>query len=405
MGVCRPKEMRGLKDIKAEVRKSFANPVGCEPLHELASSEDKVVIISDDHSRPTPAYLIIPPLLDELSALGVKNRNITILVAVGVGAHITTEEDLIHKFGPDLLKRVKVVLHEADKYEGLINLGISSRGTEVWVNKLVSEADITIGLGCIKPSFLTGYSGGPKILLPGVTGRKTSVTNHLLYEALGANYVGSTEGNRVCILDGNPVWEDMLEAARMAKLSMVLNVVLNTRKELVRMVAGEVERAQKEAIKTFDAIYKTELSRQVDVAIISGYPSEGILKGALLGAIHAEPVIRAGGTYILVSACYHGVNPGTYKTLSGKIGRQEYIAKVKSGEYPPYFSTNLIMDIMETHDFIVVTNRREKRVTSEMGMTYASSIEEAMRIASRKHEKPDTLIVPSLYCIPSLNRK
>jgi nickel-dependent lactate racemase len=175
----------------------------------------------------------------------------------------------------------------------------------------------------------------------------------------------------------------------------------------VEVVAGDVEKEQEQAIKTYDKIYKREISEQADVAIISGHPMENDLKEALVAAVGAEPVVKEGGTYILVSACFKGINQGVYEVLKRRMKVQDIVKNIKRHTLPitaNYIATSSrVVNLLETKEIIVVTDGLSKKVISQMRMTHANSIREAIRTASTKHKKPDTLIMPSMYCYPTVS--
>ena len=262
-----PRDIPGLDDIRGSIREAFKNPVGMPSLLDRSWAGKRITVISDDQTRPTPAVDIVPALLDQLNELGVRDMAIELVVARGTH-RLPNHVDLEKKLGKEVLDRVNVSVHDADDSSALAHMGKTSRGTPVWVNRLVVEADFVMGLGTVAPHYFAGYSGGPKIILPGVCGRETIIKNHVMTADPRAE-----QGTRM----GNPIWEDMLETARIAGLDAKLDVVLTPQGKVYKVFLGDVKDSQDYAVEAFNLVYGVSIPRKVDVAITSGYPLEADL--------------------------------------------------------------------------------------------------------------------------------
>ena len=216
------------------VRHALANPIGSLPLRELSRGKQKVTIIASDHTRPVPGKLLMPALLQEIRT-GNPEAEITILIATGCHRE-TTHEELVAKFGEDIVAREKIVIHDCDDTANMVLLGTLPSGGECWVNRLACEADLLVSEGFIEPHFFAGYSGSRKAVLPGVAGRSTVLANHC------AEFIAHL-ASRAGSLRENPIHRDMVWAARKAGLAFILNVVLNGEKETIHAVAGDMEAA------------------------------------------------------------------------------------------------------------------------------------------------------------------
>jgi nickel-dependent lactate racemase len=204
-----------------------------EPLSKIVPNLEnkKTVILSEDQTRPTRVGLIALPLINELNRLGIPDEDIQVIIARGTHRH-PTEDEIRDKLGQEVLKRVKVSVHDADDQDSLVLVGTTSRGTPCWANRLVVEAGLKIGIGTCNPHYFAGYGGGPKIILPGISGREAVKKNHVWIRD-----PKSMQGIR----EGNPLWEDMLEAARIVGLDMKIDTVFNSQKEVHNVFAGDVE--------------------------------------------------------------------------------------------------------------------------------------------------------------------
>ena len=185
----------------ALVEQAMANPIGSAPLYELAKGKNKVVIIASDHTRPVPSKVIMPSMLAQIRQ-GNPHADITILIATGCHRG-TTKDELIAKFGEEIVKNEKIYIHDCDETDMLVNIGTLPSGSPCEVNKLAAEADLLVAEGFIEPHFFAGFSGGRKSVLPGVSGRSTVMGNHCS-EFIASPYA------RTGILEGNPIHTDML---------------------------------------------------------------------------------------------------------------------------------------------------------------------------------------------------
>jgi nickel-dependent lactate racemase len=289
--------------VSQEIRRALEEPVSSRPLRELVGAGKRVVIVGDDLTRLTPCDQIIPLLLDELYASGVPDNAITVVIALGTHRPMT-EEEIVVKYGPRVTKRVQVVNHDCLDEQSLVACGITSRGTDIWVNRIVLEADVRIGVGNIVPHYPTGWSGGAKILLPGVAGERTTAQMHFL----GAT--GHRLGEQV-----TPCREEMEDFAAAIGLDFIVNVVLNRHGELVRAVAGHFVAAHREGVEWAKTVYGVRFREQADVTLSSTYPIDFDFWQAKKGLFSATLCTKEGGEIILISPCHEGVSPTHPETV------------------------------------------------------------------------------------------
>ncbi|MGB9960431.1 MAG: nickel-dependent lactate racemase [Candidatus Bathyarchaeales archaeon] len=298
LGSIEPREKPGVPDAKAEIERALKEPVGSKRLGEIVKPENRVAIVVDDATRPAPSHLMVPPLLDELNSAGVKDENVTVIF--GCGTHkAVSNEDAIRLLGENILQRVKVVSHNC-RAPDLAYIGTTSKyGTKVYLNKVFAEADVKILTGDVGFHYYAGYGGGRKSVLPGVAGEETIKANHAMLLHPNA---------KTGVLDGNPVHEDMMEAAKMAKVDFILNVVTNSKGEIVKAFAGSLEQAFYEGVKVADEMYRASVDRRADIVAVSpgGHPADVNLFQAYKGVDSALEVVKRGGVIILVAECPEG---------------------------------------------------------------------------------------------------
>jgi nickel-dependent lactate racemase len=298
LGSIEPREKPGVPDAKAEIEKALKEPVGSKRLIEIVKPESKVAIVVDDATRPAPSHLMVPPLLDELNSAGVEDENVTVIF--GCGTHkAVTHEEAVRLLGENILKRVKIVSHDC-RAPDLVYAGTTSKhGTKVYLNRVFAEADVKILTGDVGFHYYAGYGGGRKSVLPAISGEETIKTNHAMLLHPNA---------KTGVLDGNPVHEDMMEAAKMAKVDFILNVVTNSKGEVVRAFAGDLEQAFYEGVKVADEMYRIPVDRRADIVVVSpgGYPADVNLFQAYKGVDGALEVVKRGGVIILAAECPEG---------------------------------------------------------------------------------------------------
>jgi len=230
-------DMHHFKPEKSQVelvREALENPIGTPRLRDIAKGKNKVCIIASDHTRPVPSKVIMPLMLEEIRTAN-KDAEITILISTGCHRG-TTVEELVSKFGQEIVDNENIYIHDCDDESMLVDVGTLPSGGRMILNKIAVEADLLVSEGFIEPHFFAGYSGGRKSVLPGVASRTTVMYNH------NATFIDSDRA-RTGIIEGNPIHLDMLYAARAARLDFICNVVINSDKEVIYAVAGDCDLA------------------------------------------------------------------------------------------------------------------------------------------------------------------
>jgi nickel-dependent lactate racemase len=374
LGSIDPKEIASVPDGKAEVARALKEPIGSKSLGEIVKPESRVAIVVDDATRPSPSHLIIPPLLDELTTAGAKNENLTIIFGCGTHRAVNREEAVL-LLGEDVLGRVKSVSHDC-KSEDLVHIGTTQKhGTKVLLNRIFAESDVKILTGDVCLHYFAGYGGGRKSVLPAVAGEDTIKHNHAM--ALDANA-------KTGVLDGNPVNEDMIEAAKMARVDFVVNVVTNVRGEIVKAFAGDLEQAFREGVKLVDEMYRVTVDRRADIVVVSsgGDPADVNLYQAYKGVDNALEVVKRGGVIVLVAECPEGhgnqafydwmVKYGDLKTVEREIKKNFVL-----GGHKAYY----LMKVLQNHRIILVSSMPDYYASNIFKLKTARAVNEALNEA------------------------
>ncbi len=353
------------------IRRATSNPIGQSPLDQLVEPGHTVAVLVDDFTRPTPAYKVLPVVLGELVKAGVAEPSIRIVIARGMHRRLS-RADMEQKVGKDVLARYEVKNHENDK--DLVRLGESGKGTPVWINRTVVEADVRVAIGSVCAHPVAGYGGGGKIIVPGVAGKETIHVNHSRCDHPGVA-IGKIEGN--------PVREDMNDIARMAKLDFMVNTILNPHREIIAAVAGDVVEAHEEGIRLYDKTYGAEVRELADLVVVGASPRDATFGHAAL-ALHAGAAMaKPGGTLVLVAPCTEG--PGS------RDGRKRFR---ELAEMPPSELMGLIRDgkvsasggafdycyARATHGrrVVLVSDNFSASEAEELGVGYAVSVQDAV---------------------------
>jgi len=280
------------------LKESFETPIGSPRISELADKKKKVVIVVEDISRPSPTMQIIPLILDELKEGGVPAKNVVFVMATGAHRPLT-EEELIKKLGKEVYERCRVENHLCRT--NLVYVGKSSFSTEIYLNKTVFEADLKIGVGGIYPHGpgVGMFGGGAKILIPGVAGVDTITQNHII----------PGFGNQR---------KEMVEIARRIDFNVIVNAVINDRRNIVGLFVGDIVDAHRKGVEFAKKVYQTSKPRsKVDVAITNAYPLDIDLGQSMKALKVGLQCLREYGSIVLIASCKDG---GGYHALYHRGG-------------------------------------------------------------------------------------
>jgi nickel-dependent lactate racemase len=306
--VIRPQELPGLEDEHAAFQAAVRKPTGTPSLRQSATAPSTVAIVIADITRPSPSERFVPWIIQELAHVPREN----FIIINGTGSHrANTRDELVQMLGQEIVDTVRIVNHNAFDDATLTHLGRTSYGGDVWVNNDYLQADVRIVTGFIEPHFFAGFSGGPKGVVPGVAGIKTIMHLH------NAQMIGdarSTWGR----LEDNPVQGEIREAVAMAPPHFMVNVALNSRREITALWAGHYITAFEEGCQFVNEHAMRPVTEPFDIVIStnSGYPLDQNLYQAVKGMSAASRIVKPGGAIIAVAECSDGLpDHGNFKDL------------------------------------------------------------------------------------------
>ena len=388
-------EYKAPKSEAGLVADALANPIGSPKLSDLAKGKKNCVIISSDHTRPVPSHVIMPQLLAELRK-GNPDIDITILIATGMH-RATTKEELIAKYGKEIAEHEKFVIHVSRNDEDMVSIGTLPSGGDCRINKLAANADLLISEGFIEPHFFAGMSGGRKSVLPGIASKVTVLANHC------SEFINSPHA-RTGILQGNPIHEDMLYAAKAAKLAFICNVVIDADKKVIAAFAGDREKAHY-AGADFEMKLAGVKPVPADIVITTngGYPLDQNIYQSVKGMTAAEATCKEGGVIIDVSSCSDGHGgEDFYNNLKNAESIQkamdEILARGRNETVFDQWEAQILMRMLLKFTIIMVTKAPQQMI-EDMHMKYASSIDEALAMAKeimakKGNKDPKITVIP-----------
>lgn len=375
LDVLSPRDVPPCDDADSEIRRCLASPIESPPLFELAKGRKNAVLVCDDLTRPTPARLILPVVLEELKSAGLSDEQITVLIALGTHRPMTKEE-IVSKFGEQVVQRVRVINHAWDDQNVLVNLGKTEQGTMIEVNRLALDADLLIGVGCILPHHIPGYSGGAKIIQPGVCGGVTTGETHLLSVRHTRSMLGKLE---------NPVRAEMETIAERVGLDAIINLIVNRQGEMVHAVYGDFRKAYRVGVRLCNEIYAVPCREQAQIVLAGSSPCNLEFWQAHKTLYPADAAAREGGTLVVVTPCPEGVAK-THSEMLEITGKPsaEIDRLARLGEIPDLPSAALALawaQIRERVRVILVSDGIGKDEAAALEFDWAASPQEGLERA------------------------
>lgn len=281
------------------VQRAMEHPIGSPPLREIVRPGQKILIVVDDITRSTPIHQIAPLLLDHLLQSCCADADITFALALGTHRPMT-EAEIAERLGPEIAANYTVINTPAQVKEDFVDTGENWGGVPIEVNRAVLEADIVIGVGSVVPHADAGWSGGCKIILPGMCSERTVMENHIL----AANYSGNMLGKVSTVIR-----ENMEAIVEKIGLDFILNVVMTPYDEVIDVKGGHFIQAQRVAVQAALPIYSVPFRERADIVVSNVYPYEIDLWQGSKGIWSGEMMVKKGGVVILMAPCYEGIGP------------------------------------------------------------------------------------------------
>lgn len=366
------------EDQAAFIAKSLDEPIGSPRLEELAAGKRDVVIICSDHTRPIPSKVITPMLLERIRSASPDAR-IRLLIATG-SHRATSREELVSKFGEEIVEREEIIVHDARDKANLVEVGTLPSGGPCIINKIAAEADLLISEGFVEAHFFAGFSGGRKSVLPGVSAYETITANHC-----GPNL--ADENTRPGNLEGNVVHRDMVYAARKVNLAFIINVVLNGKREVIGSFAGDLEAAHEagcEFLRSLAGVKRVNC----DVAVVTngGYPLDQNLYQSTKGLSTADAVLPEGGVVIMVAGCRDGHGGRDfYENVAQAASPAEFLERAVHTPFdktaPEQWTSQILAKTLVRHPVIYVSDLVDPALMAGLGIRLAKTPDEALEMA------------------------
>ncbi len=342
-----------LADPQATLASVLATPTGTPPLAELARGRKDACIVICDITRPVPNRMILEPLLATLEAAGIPRAKITILIATGL--HRPNEgEELIELVGAEIAARYSIVNHRGQEINEHTFLGTSPRGVPIWIDARYVRADLKITTGLIEPHLMAGFSGGRKLICPGIAALETVKVWH------GPDFL--EHPNADCgILEGNPVHEENTWIGRHAGCDFIVNVVIDCERRPLCFVAGDMEQAFLQGVDFVRRVVVDTVPEPVDIVVTcsAGYPLDTTFYQAVKGLTGALPIVKQGGTIILAAGLTEGIgSPEFQRLFSENDDLEVFVQRILGKEY-------FVLDQWQLEELAKVRRKAKVKVVSD----------------------------------------
>ena len=376
------KDAMPLPDPQAALLDVLAAPCGTPPLRQLAAGRQNACIVVCDITRPVPNQLILAPILETLEQAGIARQDILILIATGL--HRPNEgEELVEILGPEIAAQYRVENHHGQVVEEHTHLGDSPRGVPIWIDSRYVEADLKLTVGLIEPHLMAGFSGGRKLICPGIASLETVRDWH------SPRFLEDPRAD--CgILDGNPVHEENTWIARKAGCDFIVNVVLDDQRRPLKFVAGDMESAFLQGVEFVRGVVTDSVPQAVDIVVTSGagYPLDTTFYQSIKGMTGALPIVKPGGTIIIAAGLAEGIGSPQFQQLFQEHADLEaFVACIHRDDYfvMDQWQLEELAKVRRKANVIMVSDGLAPDVINAMFVQSAPTVEEAVRDAMALH--------------------
>ncbi|MEW9122600.1 MAG: nickel-dependent lactate racemase [Thermotaleaceae bacterium] len=389
--VLQSQEMTPIEDVKAAVNAALDHPIGSEPFDKLFFPGDKIVIVVSDVTRLWIRHdLFLPHIVEKLNNLGIADEDIVVLVATGTHRD-QSEEERCKIVGQELFSRLRVIDHNCDAPD-LVDVGTTSRGTNVNVNRLLTERK-SILTGGIVHHLMAGFGGGRKSIVPGVAGRTTIAQNHL--HALDPLSEKSNPLIGVGVLENNPLHLDMVESADLVKPTFLFNVVIDTKGNPSKFLAGHWLEAWKEGCQWADKKFGVPIEEKADVVIAScgGFPKDMSLYQSTKTLFNAAMAVKPGGTILLLAECREGAGADEFFSWSKPLKEGCLDSELRAGFTIPGYIFYAAVELAQKANVLMLSSI-DPALTAPMGIKSLNSFEAAMKALNLTDTNQKIILMP-----------
>jgi lactate racemase len=390
-----------LPDGDGPILQSFASPIGCKPLSELARGRKDACILICDITRPVPNGRLLPPLVDTLITAGIERERILILVATGL--HRPNEGDELRELvgSDEIFSSIRIENHFARDRDAHVDLGVTSTGIPIGIDRRFIEADLRLITGLVEPHFMAGYSGGRKVVAPGVAYQDTILTFHTAHVLEHPRAVN-------CVMEGNPLHEAQIEIIRAIGEIYAINVAIDDKRRLGRVTFGEIEASHLEAVHFMRRYAEVDVDRKFGTIVTSagGYPLDRTYYQTVKGMVSPLDILEEGGTIIIASECSEGMGSAEFVAA-----QQEFCRRGTDGFMDMLGSRSVaLIDEWQTEMLIkplrhgtvkLYTTGLSKLDLSRTGIEPVASLTEAiLESTSRRGDSEIAVIPEGPYVVP-----
>jgi len=376
-------DIPAIKKPEEHIGKALSSPINMPTLPEVVNPWNKVVIVGDDVTRPTPQDIILPVFLNKLNAAGVPDRNIEVVIALGTHRKMTKKE-IREKYGSEVVDRISVVNHDYKDYENLVEMGKTGSSIPVSINKKVADADFVVGVGNIVPHPYAGWGGGGKIIQPGICGEETTAMTHVM--ASKVRPIRKLAGELY-----NRIRREIDAIALKAGLKMIINTVLNQDDKIAQVTVGDPLKAFREGVKIAERIYRPIIPGYADIIVVSSYPSDIDYWQAAKSLYFASTAVKQNGTIVLTTPCPDRVSP-THPIFTERatLGYEENLKAIEEKEINDMIAgADLLLhaQILERAEVVCYSDGLTERDKEALGFAHAATVQEAIEMALESQGK------------------
>ena len=364
-----------LRDVGAALDAALDSPLGCAPLTELARGKRSAAISVCDITRPAPNRITLPPLLERLHRAGLKRENITLCIATGLHRQATPAE-LNEILGSEIASSYPIANHDAKDFAAHRHVGDTHQGTKAYIDKRFLDADLHITLGFIEQHLMLGFSGGRKLIAPGLAAQETIKIIH------SPRFMRESRAVE-CSIDDNPLHAELLEIARMARHDFILDVTLTQDKSISGIFAGEPVQAHAAGVRFLRDTSTVYLPQPADAVITTGagHPLDLTLYQTLKGTSAAQHIVKRGGPILTIGECSEGIgSPEFTRMMSGYTSAQSFLDEIKDTPViPDQWQMEKIALVGLKHPVLLYTPGVDPKQLGSLRETSYASVEEALR--------------------------
>jgi nickel-dependent lactate racemase len=399
--IVRKPAMPVFADPAAAVRQALAAPIGSAPLHRFAAAGDSACILICDVTRPVPNGLLLRPIVDELAKAGIGHDRITVLVATGMhrpnlGAEL---EELVGD--PWVLRHVRVENHHADDPDAHDDLGLTPHGTPVKLDRRFTRAAVKVVTGLVEPHFMAGFSGGRKVIAPGIAHRDTITTFH------SHRFMAHPCANNL-VLDGNPLHREQLAIAAMLGPVFGVNTVLDEHRRLSFVSAGELVASHLAAVAACEQSARVTLPRRYGTVVTTaaGHPLDATYYQTIKGMVAPLGILAPGGTLVIASSCREGLGSAAFRDAQQRLvqlGPDAFVQSLAHKRFadPDEWQTQMQAKSLQRGQVQLVTTGLDADALALIGVGHAASVEAAVAASvARTGDRAVAVVPEGPYVVP-----